>query len=163
MKRFMLACLIIISPAFLTGCDEAIFYSLFPPKDYYDPVLSMNIDPDVSLYSSDVIHVYKGSYSISLILQQAPGVEAGYSFTELDVNCAIEHQRSRIEIPCGVELLPFWGEDSGISVGTYAVPVLIPQKEKVRFYVEFTQAGQLQMLETQHGPIELRIDKWSDL
>ena len=51
----------------MSGCDEQTIYSAFPPEGYFDPILTVELEPGVLNYSGETIHKYSGDYSISLI------------------------------------------------------------------------------------------------
>jgi hypothetical protein len=147
----------------LCGCDSTVFYSMFPPEGYYEPVLAMDVNSHAKAYSSDIVHKYKGRYSVSLVFDRPNDVGTGYDLEHLDIHCTMSHGESTVDIPCGTRLLPFWGEESGISLAVYQVPDMAPQNENVVFRLEFQSEEQLKSVEARFGPIGLRIAKWSDL
>ena len=147
----------------LASCDDSLLFELFPPDDYFDPVLSMRIDPQVTAHRAPLEHKYKGMYSISLVLEKPASVGTAYEVEHLNANCAFEFEQSRVDVPCGAELLPFWGDESGISISTYQVPAVVPNNEEVEFIIEFEETEQILQLDLKHGPVILKIAKWSDL
>ncbi len=163
MKAWSPGLLIIVIPLSLIGCDNALFIALFPPDDYLDPLVSIPIEPGSDTYTGTVTHLYKGTHSISLNFARANAVGTGYGLPELAIDCSFDYQGSVTQVPCGIEILPFWGKKSGISLATYEIPQVVPRKEDAVFRLEFKDVQLLKDLENQYGPLRLTIDKWSDL
>ncbi len=67
----------------MSGCDEQTIYSAFPPEGYFDPILTVELEPGVLNYSGETIHKYSGDYSISLSFEKANPVGKGYGLPPL--------------------------------------------------------------------------------
>jgi hypothetical protein len=145
------------------GCDEQAFYSAFPPEGYFNPVLIVDLEPDVLNYSGGVIHKYSGDYSISLSFEKANPTGKGYALPALHLICSYTNDRREKQIPCGNSLLPYWGEESGVSIGIYSIPATVQKGEEVTFSLEFLKNEELEYILESYGKVSLMIKKWSDL
>ena len=146
-----------------SGCDQEAVYSAFPPEGYFDPVLIVELEPDVLIYSQEMVHKYSGDYSISLSFEKVNPVGKGYGLPPLHLKCSYTDEGRVKQIPCGNSLLPYWGEESGLSIGIYSIPATVRQGEPVTFSLEFFKNEELESILESYGKVSLMIKKWSDL
>lgn len=146
-----------------SGCDQQAVHSAFPPEGYFDPVLVVELEPDVLNYSGEVTHKYAGDYSISLSFEKANPIGEGYGLPALHLICSLTDDGRTKQIPCGNSLLPYWGEESGVSIGIYSIPATVQTGEAVTFSLEFLKNEELESILEAYGKVSLMIKKWSDL
>jgi len=146
-----------------TGCDQQAFQSAFPPEGYFDPVLVVELEPDVLNYSGEIVHQYRGDYSISLSFEKTNPVGKGYGLPALHLLCSLTDEGRMKRVPCGNSLLPYWGEESGVSIGIYSIPAAVQTGEAVTFSLEFLKNEELENILEAYGKVSLMIKKWSDL
>ena len=145
------------------GCDGQTYYSIFPPDDYFDPVFAIELQPDVLDYSGEITHPYAGDYSISLSFEMPNPVGDGYDLRALKLDCAFNGGEVTRKLSCGDTLLPYWGEESGISIGIYSIPEAAGKQETVSFRIRFLNPQELGNILGAHGKTSILIRKWSDL
>lgn len=146
-----------------SGCDEQAFHSAFPPEGYFDPIIINELERDVLNYSGEIVHRYGGDYSISLSFEKANPTGTGYGLSALHLKCSYTDQGRSKQVVCGNSLLPYWGEESGLSIGIYSVPATVEQGEPVTFSLEFLEHEELENILESYGKVTLMIKKWSDL
>jgi hypothetical protein len=147
----------------LSGCYEQEFYSAFPPDGYFDPLLVIELKPDVLKYGGEITHQYSGDYSISLSFERSNPIGKGYDLQSLDVKCIFGNVVNMNQVSCGISLLPYWGEESGVSIGIYNVPEAVNRKEPVFLSLEFQSIQELEDIIDSYGKVSISIEKRSDL
>ena len=81
----------------------------------------------------------------------------------MHLKCSYSNEGFMKQVPCGISLLPYWGEESGVSIGIYSIPAIVQTGEAVTFSLEFLKKEELENILESYGKVSLVINKWSDL
>ncbi len=158
--RWLLRLVILV--IWLPGCSEELYYNIFPPEGYYDPIVIEEINPTKATYKLNLTHKYKGIYVIALAFETPNPVGRGYGLEVIDVACSIGNSTKPMELSCGHELLHFWGETSGLAIALYNIPEVAGKGEPVQFLIKFGNIDNLLQQLVDQGQVSLIIEKWSD-
>lgn len=134
---------------------------IFPPKGFYEPLVTMKLEYDKSEYEFEISHMYPGGYSVAIDVPTSDGIGVMYE----------RYFQTSVEIETGAEQiykrdasypnLNYWRDvGGGLTLDIYDVPNLVEKGKPVSFKISIL--GDIAGFVEKYGEAKIVMSKYSD-